>query len=119
MLSGKTVDYFKILTSYLYQKTWMMQKRHAKMNGARYRRSLKDFYTGSLFLKNYIQSFAKLCKDFTQNIKFTIKYTIKTQSWTLQDWTNPYAEPYYIRSRTLLPCTMQTHPKMKLQRITT
>jgi len=59
------------------------------------------------------KSFAKLCKDFTQNNKFTITYIIKTQSWTLQDWSNPYVEPYHTRCRTLLPCMMQTQPKTK------
>jgi len=40
----------------------------------------RDFYTGSIFLKSYIQSFAQECKEFTQNNKFTYNYVTKIQS---------------------------------------
>jgi len=43
-----------------------MIKWFLNVNATRDNGSQKDFYTGLIFLKSYIQSFAQLCEDFTK-----------------------------------------------------
>jgi len=58
-----------------------------------YRGDTRNFisvHSSSRATSSPLQNFAKISLK-----TYTIKYNTKTQSWTLQDWSNPCIEPYY------------------------